>query len=48
MLQAVKERVDLAREIDKLELRYRKSNFDKDWIRKAAEEMDLIIDDARE
>ncbi|XP_033212425.1 ATP-dependent RNA helicase DDX24 isoform X1 [Belonocnema kinseyi] len=48
MLQAVKERVDVAREIDKLELKSRRSNFQKDWIRKAAEEMDLIIDDARE
>ncbi|XP_043484894.1 ATP-dependent RNA helicase DDX24 [Leptopilina heterotoma] len=48
LLQAVKERVDIAREIDKLELNSRRNNLQKDWIRKAAEDMDMIIEDARE
>lgn len=48
LLQTVKERVDIAREIDKLELSSRRNNLQKDWIRKAAQEMDMIIEDARE
>ncbi|XP_043277004.1 ATP-dependent RNA helicase DDX24 isoform X2 [Venturia canescens] len=45
LLVAVKERVNLAREIDKLELRCRRDNVQKGWLKKAAEEMDLILDE---
>lgn len=45
ILTAVKDRVNLARELDKLELRVRKSNSEMGWIKKAANEMDIILDD---
>lgn len=44
-LEAVRKRINLAREIDKLELMVRKSNSDIGWMQKAAEEMDIILDD---
>ncbi|XP_029160128.1 DEAD-box ATP-dependent RNA helicase 13-like [Nylanderia fulva] len=45
LLIAVKERVDTARDIDKLELKYRRQNTQKSWLRKAMEEMDMVVDD---
>lgn len=44
-LQAVKERVNLARELDELQLRVKKVNSEVGWFQKAAEDMDIIIDD---
>ncbi|KAL7303794.1 hypothetical protein TKK_0003922 [Trichogramma kaykai] len=45
LLMCVKERVNVARDIDKLELTCRKENFDKSWRQKAAREMDILLDD---
>lgn len=42
---SVKERVDVARDIDKLELKCRRQNTQKSWLRKAMEDMDMILDD---
>ncbi|XP_074042289.1 ATP-dependent RNA helicase DDX24 [Leptinotarsa decemlineata] len=44
-LNAVKHRVNLARELDKLQLQVRKANSEAGWFQKAAEEMDIIVDD---
>uniref|UniRef100_A0A0A1WHP7 ATP-dependent RNA helicase n=1 Tax=Zeugodacus cucurbitae TaxID=28588 RepID=A0A0A1WHP7_ZEUCU len=43
-LRAVKERVNLAREVDKLELKQRRTQSEIGWMKKHAEEMDMIID----
>ncbi|KAL6441322.1 hypothetical protein ACFW04_003521 [Cataglyphis niger] len=45
LLIAVKERVDVARDIDKLELKCRRQNTQKSWLRKAMEDMDMVLDD---
>ncbi|XP_015609090.1 ATP-dependent RNA helicase DDX24 [Cephus cinctus] len=45
LLIAVKERVNVAREIDKLELICRRDNAQKGWLQRAVEEMDLVLDD---
>lgn len=45
LLIAVKERVNIAREVDKLELKCRRDNSQKGWIRKAVEDMDLLLDE---
>ncbi|EFN81150.1 ATP-dependent RNA helicase DDX24 [Harpegnathos saltator] len=45
LLIAIKERVNIAREIDKLELKCRRENNQKSWMRKAMEDMDMIVDD---
>ncbi|CAD6240956.1 GSCOCG00009027001-RA-CDS [Cotesia congregata] len=45
LLVAVKERVNVAREIDKLELVSKRDNLKKSWLKKAAEEMDLLLDE---
>lgn len=45
MLNAVKQRVKLACQLDKLDLHVRKANSESGWIQKAAEEMDILIDD---
>lgn len=45
LLIAIKERVDVAREIDKLELKCRRKNTQKNWLRKAAEDMDIVVED---
>ncbi|KAJ8978272.1 hypothetical protein NQ317_003056 [Molorchus minor] len=42
-LKAVKERVNLAREIDKLQLHIRKTNSEVGWIQKMAKNMDIIV-----
>lgn len=44
-LKAVKARVDLAREVDVLELKMRRSKSEIGWIKKSAQEMDIIVDD---
>lgn len=41
----MKERVNVAREIDKLELKCRRENTQKSWLRKAKEEMEMVLDD---
>lgn len=41
----IKERVDVARNIDKLELKYRRQNNQKSWLRKAVEDMDIVLDE---
>lgn len=45
ILSAVKERVNLARELDKLQLQVRKTNTQVSWIEKAANEMDLVFEE---
>lgn len=44
MLNAVKERVNLARELDKLDLQVRKVTSETGWLEKAAKEMDILVD----
>lgn len=44
-MAAVRERVNLAKKIDVEELRARRKNADVGWLKKSAEEMDIIIDD---
>ncbi|XP_050509203.1 ATP-dependent RNA helicase ddx24 [Diabrotica virgifera virgifera] len=44
-LNAVKKRIDLARELDKFQLNVKKANSENGWLQKAAEDMDIIIDD---
>lgn len=46
ILITIKERVDVARDIDKLELQCRRQNNQKNWLRKALEDMDMVLDDA--
>lgn len=41
----VKEIVNLARDLDKLELQYRKANSESGWIQKAADDMDIVVED---
>ncbi|XP_066244892.1 ATP-dependent RNA helicase DDX24 [Euwallacea similis] len=44
-LTAVKQRVNLARDLDKLQLQVRKANSEEGWLQKAAKEMDIIVDE---
>ncbi|KAG5880257.1 hypothetical protein JTB14_027322 [Gonioctena quinquepunctata] len=44
-LNAVKQRVNLSRELDKLQLQVRKANSEAGWFQKAADDMDIIVDD---
>lgn len=44
-LKAVKARVDLAREVDVLDLKSRRSAAEIGWLKKSAEEMDIMVDD---
>lgn len=44
-LDAVRERVNLARNIDVKELHMRRKNADIGWLKKSAKEMDILIDD---
>ncbi|XP_048263891.1 ATP-dependent RNA helicase DDX24 isoform X2 [Bombus terrestris] len=48
LLIATKERVEIAREIDKLELKCRRDNSKNGWLRKAVEEMDLVLEEDEE
>jgi len=45
LLISIKERVNIAREIDRLELKYRRRNTEKSWLQKAKEDMDILLDD---
>lgn len=45
LLITIKERVDVARDIDKLELKCRRQNNQKSWLRKAVEDMDMVLDE---
>lgn len=45
LLNAVKHRVNLARQLDKLELVVRKNKNQSGWLQKAAESMDILIED---
>ncbi|XP_026476870.1 DEAD-box ATP-dependent RNA helicase 13 [Ctenocephalides felis] len=44
ILSAMKKRVNLAREIDSLELQVRRTNAHSSWFEKNAEEMDILLD----
>ncbi|XP_057657837.1 ATP-dependent RNA helicase DDX24 [Diorhabda carinulata] len=44
-LNAVKKRVDLARELDIMQLQVKKANSENGWLLKAAEDMDIVVDD---
>lgn len=44
-LAAVRERVNLATQIDIKELQLRRKNADIGWIKKSAKEMDILVDD---
>ncbi|XP_031834227.2 ATP-dependent RNA helicase DDX24 [Nomia melanderi] len=48
LLIAVKERVNIARDIDKLELKSRRNNSQKGWLRKAVEDMELVLEEDEE
>ena len=45
-LPAIKNRVNLARKIDKEMHQKRKERTNDDWFRKAAEEMDIVLDES--
>jgi hypothetical protein len=45
LLAAVKQRVALAQELDRLELATRRSTTETGWFRKALTEMDMLVDD---
>ncbi|KYN21126.1 PREDICTED: ATP-dependent RNA helicase DDX24 [Trachymyrmex cornetzi] len=45
ILITIKERVNVARDIDKLELKYRRQNNQKSWLQKAVEDMEMILDE---
>ncbi|XP_054276952.1 ATP-dependent RNA helicase DDX24-like [Macrosteles quadrilineatus] len=44
LMDAVKQRVNLARDIDILQLQYKKATSSYNWVQKMAEEMDLVVD----
>lgn len=44
-LNAVRERVSLACQVDLQELRMRRKNTDIGWLKKTAKEMDILVDD---
>lgn len=44
-MSAVRERVNLAKQIDLAELRVRRKNTDIGWLKKCAKEMDILVDD---
>ena len=43
-LHAVKERVNLAREVDKQELKLKRTQTELGWMKKNAEAMDMVIE----
>lgn len=43
-LSAVRQRVDLAREVDVQELKLKRAQNEIGWMKKTAEEMDMVID----
>lgn len=44
-LAAIRERVDLARKLDVAELHERRYQADKGWLKRSAQEMDILIND---
>lgn len=44
-MDAVKERVNLARELDQLQLTHKRTSSKLGWLERAAQEMDLLLDD---
>lgn len=44
-MKAVKSRVDLARDVDRLQLKTRRTQSEIGWLKKSAKEMDIIVDD---
>ncbi|XP_018306369.1 ATP-dependent RNA helicase ddx24, partial [Mycetomoellerius zeteki] len=45
ILITIKERMDVARDIDKLELKCRRQNNQKSWLQKTVEDMEMILDE---
>ena len=45
MFEMIKERIKIAQQLDKMELKLKKFNIEKTWLQKASEEMDMIVDD---
>lgn len=45
LMKSVKQRVNLARDIDQLKLSHKRTNANVGWLEKAAKEMDLLLDD---
>lgn len=45
LLSATKQRVNLAREVDQLELKMRKTNTEVGWYEKSMREMDIVLDE---
>ena len=45
LLAATRQRVNLAREVDQLELRMRKTNSEIGWYEKSMREMDIVLDE---
>lgn len=43
-MKSVKQRVKMAREVDQLQLSYKRTNSHVGWLQKAANEMDLLLD----
>ncbi len=48
LLSAVKQRVNLARSIELLEHRTKRERSDVNWVKKMAEEADIVLDDDRD
>jgi len=48
ILVTIKERVDVARDIDKIELKCRRQNNQKNWLQKAMEDMEMILEEDNE
>lgn len=45
LLNSIKERVKVARDLDKCQLQVKRANTETGWIEKAAQEMDILVDD---
>lgn len=43
-MTAIRERLQLARDIDLLELKHRRESASTNWLKKSAKEMDILID----
>jgi len=48
ILITIKERMDVARDIDKIELKCRRQNNQKNWLQKAMEDMEMILEEDNE
>uniref|UniRef100_A0A1B6E718 ATP-dependent RNA helicase n=1 Tax=Clastoptera arizonana TaxID=38151 RepID=A0A1B6E718_9HEMI len=45
IMSAVKERVNLARDLDQIQLAHKRTNSKVGWLEKSAQEMDILLDD---